>query len=240
MRWRRVPPADIAGVRIRAAGDAAFVLELPPAMDEATSGRAVAIARAAAAALAGRVQDVVVGYHTVTVYFNPARFEASDLRQVLTATGHVAATEPVRGAQLDIPVCYGGELGPDLEDVAAAVGRTAAEVAALHASREYRVFMIGFVPGFAYMGPLPHDLASLGRRATPRTGVPPGSVAIAAGQTAIYPVETPGGWHILGRTPIRPFDSERTPPVLFAPGDHVRFRAIDRSEFDRMVRPWPR
>ena len=241
MRWRRVPPADVAGVRIRAAGDAAFVLELPPAMDEATSSRAVAIARAVASALAGRAQDVVVGYHTVTVYFDPARLDAGDMRQVLvTAAADVAASEPSRGAHLDIPVCYGGELGPDLEDVAAAVGRTAEEVAALHASRAYRVFMIGFVPGFAYMGPLPHDLASLGRRATPRTGVPAGSVAIAAGQTAIYPVETPGGWHILGRTPIRPFDSERTPPVLFAPGDHVRFRAIDRSEFDRLVGPWPR
>jgi inhibitor of KinA len=231
-----VPDGDVTDVRIRAAGDAGFVLEMPARMDEATSARAVALARGVRFALRGRARDIVVGYHTVTVYFDPTRFEPAEVRHVLTTVAaDAAAAEPVRGAHLDIPVCYGGDLGPDLPDLAAAVGCTTDEVIDLHTGREYRVFVVGFVPGFAYMGPLAPKLASIGRRPKPRTRVPPGSVAIAGGQTGIYPVETPGGWHILGRTPIRPFDPGRTPPVLFAPGDHVRFRAIDRGEFDRMV-----
>ena len=223
-------------VRINAAGDAAFVLELPARMDEATSGRAVALARGVRSTLGPRARDVVVGYHTVTVYFDPARVEPAAVREALAGVAaDTAAAEPTQGAHLDIPVCYGGDFGPDLLDLAAAVGSTSAEVIGLHTAHEYRVFVVGFVPGFAYMGPLAPQLASIGRRPTPRTRVPPGSVAIAGGQTGIYPVETPGGWHILGRTPIRPFDPARTPPVLFAPGDHVRFHAIDRGEFERMV-----
>lgn len=237
----RVRLGDVTDVRISAAGDAAFVLELPAAMDVATSARAVAIAGAVSSAMAGRVRDVVVGYHTVTVYFDPARFEASEVKADLASVaGSAAAAAPAHGAHLEIPVCYGGELGPDLATVAAATERTEQEVVELHASRDYRVFVIGFVPGFAYMGPVDPPLGTLGRRATPRTRVPAGSVAIAGGQTGIYPVETPGGWHILGRTPVRPFDPARTPPALFAPGDHVRFRPIDRVEFDRMVEPWAR
>ena len=236
MHSRRVAGDEVSDVRIGVAGDAAFVLELPARMDEATSGRAVALARGVRSALGERARDVVVGYHTVTVYFDPARFESAAVRQALVGVAAEAATdEPLPGAHLEIPVCYGGDFGPDLLDVAAAAGCTSAEVVDLHTAREYRVFVVGFVPGFAYMGPLPPPLASIGRRPTPRTRVPPGSVAIAGGQTGIYPVETPGGWHILGRTPIRPFDPERTPPVLFAPGDHVRFHSIDRGEFDRMV-----
>jgi inhibitor of KinA len=136
------------------------------------------------------------------------------------------------GARIEVPVCYGGELGPDLPWVAAQLGCAEADVIALHASREYRVFVVGFVPGFAYMGPVDPRLA-LARRSNPRTRVPAGSVAIAAGQTGIYPMETPGGWHLLGRTTVRPFDASRVEPVLFRPGDRVTFRSITRDEFDR-------
>ena len=206
-------------------------------MDEETSGRAIAIARTATDALKGSLRDVVVGYHTVTVYFDPLLVDARWLEGELSSIAARAGSGSIAiGAYLEVPVCYGGELGPDLDEVAAATTLSAAEIVALHTSREYRVFVIGFVPGFAYMGPLPPALAAIGRRASPRTRVPAGSVAIAGGQTGIYPMETPGGWRILGRTPIRPFDEARTPPVLFAAGDRVRFHAIDRAEFDRMSR----
>lgn len=224
-------------VTIRPAGDAAFVLTLPPAMDDETSGRAIAIAQAVTGALAPPLRDVVVGYHTVTAYFDPLVVDAGWLRGELAVIAAEASVGGVStGAHLEIPVCYGGELGPDLDEVAEAASLSPAEVVALHTSREYRVFVIGFVPGFAYMGPLAPPLASIGRRPSPRTRVPAGSVAIAGGQTGIYPMETPGGWRILGRTPVRPFDEARTPPVLFAAGDRVRFRAIDRDAFDRMSR----
>ena len=138
------------------------------------------------------------------------------------------------GATIDVPVCYGGDFGPDLADVAALGGCTEDEVVRLHSGTEYRVYVVGFVPGFAYMGVVDDRLA-LPRRAAPRTRVPAGSVAIAAGQTGIYPMETPGGWHLLGRTPIRPFDPGRAEPVLFRPGDRVRFHAIDRETFERSL-----
>ena len=206
-------------------------------MDEETSGRAIAIARAATGALKGSLGDVVVGYHTVTVYFDPLKVDGAWLEGELSRVASQAAPATISaGAQHEVPVCYGGELGPDLDDVADGTALSASEIIALHTSREYRVFVIGFVPGFAYMGPLAPELATIGRRASPRTRVPAGSVAIAGGQTGIYPMETPGGWRILGRTPIRPFDEARTPPVLFAAGDRVRFRAIGRAEFDRMSR----
>jgi len=131
-----------------------------------------------------------------------------------------------------VPVCYGGDLGPDLAAVAAQAGCSEDEVIDLHTTQDYRVFVVGFVPGFAYMGPVNPRLA-LPRRSNPRTRVPAGSVAIAAGQTGIYPVETPGGWHLIGRTRVQPFDETRAEPALFRPGDRVVFRSITRDEFDR-------
>jgi inhibitor of KinA len=239
MRSAPVPPVDASGLRVRPAGDAALVLELPARMDESTSAQAIAIAQAVTKRFRHALRDVVVAYHTVTVYFDPLSTDAAWLETELLKTGQqTGGLEPASVARIDVPVCYGADLGPDLADVAAMVGWSEREVVASHTSREYRVFMIGFVPGFAYMGALDPRLATVGRRATPRTRLPAGSVAIAGGQTAIYPMETPGGWQILGRTPLRPFDAGRTPPALFSPGDRVRFYAIERAEFDRQVAAW--
>jgi inhibitor of KinA len=131
-----------------------------------------------------------------------------------------------------VDVCYGGDLGPDLADVAAFAKVTEDEVVRLHSATTYRVYIVGFVPGFPYMASV-HPHLALPRRTTPRTRVPAGSVAIAAGQTGIYPIETPGGWHLIGRTRVKPYDASRAEPFLFKPGDRVRFHPIDRMEFDR-------
>jgi KipI family sensor histidine kinase inhibitor len=122
----------------------------------------------------------------------------------------------------EIPVRYGGDDGPDLLAVAGRLGLDPDAVVRRHTLTEYRVLVLGFAPGFAYLGTLPPELA-LPRRAEPRTRVPSGSVAIAGRQTAVYPLETAGGWHLIGRTDIRPWDLERDPPALFAHGDRVRF-----------------
>jgi len=221
------------GLRIVAAGDAALVVELPPRIDPLVNARLVSLADAVRARCGSSVRDAVVGYCTLTVYFDPFRVDPLWLEGELRAVaGDADAALPADGPLFEVPVCYGGELGPDLDDVAARIECTAAEVIALHASVEYRVYVVGFVPGFAYMGTVDDRLA-LPRRSTPRTRVPAGSVAIAAGQTGIYPMETPGGWHILGRTAMRPFDPRRPNPVLFRPGDRVRFVPIPREEFDR-------
>lgn len=221
--------------RIRPAGDAALRVELPARIDEAISARVAAMGETVRGRWPGIVRDAVVGYHTLTVYFDPMKVDGRWLEEQLAelVSDPVPAADSAR-AHIEVPVCYGGELGPDLADVAQAAGCSEAEAIELHTGRDYRVFVVGFVPGFGYMGPVDPKLA-LPRRRIPRTHVPAGSVALAAGQTGIYPMETPGGWHLIGRTAVRPFDERRAEPVLFRPGDAVRFRSITRDQFDEML-----
>lgn len=220
-------------LRIVAAGDAALVVELPARMDPAINGRLVSMADRLRACCGSAVLDAVVGISTLTVYFDPMLVEAGWLEgELRTIAEEDEISAEVHGTQIEVPVCYGGELGPDLASVAREIGATADEVIAMHCAPEYRVYMVGFIPGFAYMGVVDPRLA-LPRLARPRTRVPAGSVAIAAGQTGVYPMETPGGWHLLGRTPVRPFDASRDEPVLFKPGDRVKFHPMDRAAFDR-------
>lgn len=226
----------IPDVRIVAAGDSALRVELPGKVDVETNARIVAMADAARSRFGYVLRDAVIGYHTLTVYFDPLaidpRWFEEQLEQIAHEEGREFATPR---ATIEVPVCYGGDLGPDLSSVAQQAGCSEEEVIRLHTGRDYRVFVVGFVPGFAYMGPVDPRLA-LPRRSNPRTRVPAGSVAIAAGQTGIYPVETPGGWHLIGRTTVRPFDEARAEPSLFRPGDRVMFRRITREAFDEAVR----
>lgn len=141
---------------------------------------------------------------------------------------------PMGEREIVIPVCYGDEFGPDLLEVAAHAGITHHEVVARHTATEYTVAMLGFAPGFPYLLGLDPAL-HVPRRANPRTRVPAGSVAIGGAQTGIYPRELPGGWHLIGRTPLTLFDPDRKPPCLLAPGDRVRFRAINADEFARLA-----
>ena len=224
--------------RIVPAGDAALIVELPARIDPEINDRAVALAAAIRRHCAGMVRDVVVGYCTVTVYFDPLQVDPDQMeRRVRGLAARSSVAERSAGVLVEVPVCYGGSEGPDLPAVAAAAGLTEAEVAAIHSGLTYRVYVVGFVPGFPYMASVDPRLA-LPRRATPRTRVPAGSVAIAAGQTGIYPSETPGGWHLIGRTPLKPYDEARPEPFAFKPGDRVRFHPIDRETFQQ-ASPWP-
>ncbi len=217
--------------RIVPAGDAAWLVEWAARIDPAVSGRAVACAQEARH-LHPAVRDVVVGYCSVTVYFDPLRIDGDVLESSLR---HLASNVQDAGktdsTEINVDVCYGGEFGPDLSDVAVHAGISEADVIAIHAERTYRVYVVGFIPGFPYMASVDEKLA-LPRRATPRMRVPAGSVAIAAGQTGIYPRETPGGWHLIGRTHVKPYDRSRANPFLFKPGDRVRFHPIDRAQFE--------
>ena len=221
--------------RIIPAGDSALTVELPARIDRATSARVIAMADAARRRFGPGIRDAVVGYHTLTVYFDPLTLDTGWLEEQMGEIAGDAETAAVSaGVTIEVPVCYGGELGPDLPGVAAAAGLSEEEVVTLHTAAEYHVFVVGFVPGFAYMGPVDERLA-IPRRDNPRTRVPAGSVAIAAGQTGVYPMETPGGWHLIGRTTVRPFDEARQEPVLFRPGDRVHFRSISRDHFDSIA-----
>ena len=149
------------------------------------------------------------------------------LRQYLDRLEEVTLPEP---QQVEIPVCYGGNYGPDLNDVCAMRGITPAQAIELHASVTYIVYFLGFVPGFAYLGELPGTLVTP-RLATPRRNVPPGSVGIAGSQTGVYPFATPGGWRLLGRTPVAMFRGEEKGMSFLSIGDHVRFTPISPERF---------
>lgn len=215
--------------RIAAIGDSALVVELGTLQepDVRLNARAVEIAAAVQAAAIAGVLDVVPTFQTVGVYFDPLRTDVETLSACLRRVTDVEVPASASTSVLHrVPVWYGGTFGPDLAEVAAAVKRDEHAVISLHATPIYRVFMLGFTPGFAYLGSVDPAIARP-RRATPRASVPAGSVAIAARQTGIYPSNSPGGWHIIGRTPIRPFVPERAEPFLFKPGDRVQFYPVD-------------
>jgi inhibitor of KinA len=218
-------------VRILPAGDAALLVELPAAIDPAVNAWCVSFADSVIRHYGTAVRDAVVGYCSVTVYFDPVHVDPEWLEQELqeSAAG-MPAVAVQDGDSIEVPVLYGGAVGPDLEDVARFAGCTGDDVVSRHAAVTYRVYVVGFVPGFAYMAEVDPSIAAP-RRATPRTSVPAGSVAIAGGQTGIYPDITPGGWNIIGRTPLRPFDPSRAEPALFKAGDLVRFRPISEEDF---------
>jgi inhibitor of KinA len=223
--------------RIVPAGDAAWLVELPERIDPEVNARAIEIATRVTRLALPFVLDVVVGYRSVMVYVDPVAEGAETIEDRLDSI--LADPEPasvVRGASVEVPVCYDGRFGPDLSDVAAFGRCSVEEVIERHLAAEYRVFVVGFVPGFAYMAPVDPRIAAP-RRPSPRVKVPRGSVAIAAGQTGIYPAETPGGWNLIGRTPVRPYAPDRSEPFLLRAGDRVRFRRISESEY-RATTEW--
>ncbi len=212
---------------LREAGDSALLLELDGGIDPAVNARAIAVAGAIRGQAIPGVRDVVSTYRSVAVYFDPLRLDVLHLRDlVVRAAGAAPAT--THGRTIDVPVVYGGDAGPDLADVAAFAGLRPEDVIARHAGVEYRVYMLGFLPGFAYLGSVPREIA-MPRRATPRPRVEAGSVGIAGAQTAVYPRASPGGWQIIGRTRLRLFDPQRMPPSVLAPGDTVRFVPASRQ-----------
>ena len=207
-------------MRIHQLGDTALLAELGSRLDTALNTRAIALA----AVLQRRrdVRQAIAGYASVTVHFDPDQTTDDVLG---AAIKRLAAKRPPMaepGRLHRIPVVYDG---PDLEDVAARLDIPSERIVALHLQPIYRVFLVGFVPGWAYLGPLPEQL-ELPRRQVPRTQVPPGSVAIAGRQTGIYPLPAPGGWHLIGRTSVKLFLPDSDPPCLFRAGDRVKFFAI--------------
>src|SRR6266849_3542821 len=170
-------------------------------------------------------------YCSVLVKFDPLKRRHEDLEKELRKyLGRLDKVKLPAPRQVEMPVCYGGEFGPDLEDVAALHGMTPERVIELHTSANYLVYFLGFVPGFAYLGELPQELVTP-RLPTPRKKVPAGSVGIAGNQTGVYPFETPGGWRLLGRAPMAMFRTDRNDLSLLSIGDRVRFIAVSRERF---------
>jgi KipI family sensor histidine kinase inhibitor len=241
----------------------ALLLRFGDGIDIETNARVHAAARTLRKANLPGVTDIAPAYASLLLRFEPLAWKHDALigtlrgileahdgvapdsgfgpgalpRQVLRRDDeHETDTSGNAARVVEIPVCYGGDFGPDLEAVAAHARMTPDAAIAHHATAEYTVAMLGFAPGFPYLLGLDPAL-HMTRRATPRTHVPAGSVGIGGAQTGIYPCELPGGWQLIGRTPRVLFDPQREPPCLLAPGDKVRFRAIDGDEFEALARP---
>ncbi len=206
-------------------GDSAILMECQGTID-VTNQAVLALSMALETSPPAWLRSVVPAIASLLICFDPL---SKSHQGVVEYLQYLAAQARHQSEGFErvvrIPVQYGGEHGPDLDEVSRLLDMTPTDLIALHCAQPYRVMMIGFAPGFPYIGPLP-DALNLPRRATPRSAVPPGSVALAAGMTGIYPSRLPGGWHIIGRTTMPLFQPEATPPTTLRPGDMVQFVAV--------------
>jgi len=224
----------MSGWSLSYVGDSAVVLEFEQTIDPVVNARAMAVGEAIRRTGHRGVQDVVEGFCSVTVVFKPLETDLSNLinaieKEAATQRGSIAG-----GHEVVLPVCYGGRFGPDLAAVASFGSCSEQEVIRTHSASMYRVYMLGFMPGFAYMASVNSRIA-LPRRVEPRVRVPAGSVGIAGMQTGLYPVEAPGGWQLIGRCPIKVFELENPDPCSLHVGDSVRFQAITEEEYRQLV-----
>jgi inhibitor of KinA len=225
-------PKTEKGFTVLPLGDAALTVEFGCEIAPHLNERALAFAQAVRVQQWEGVLDIVPTYASVSIHVDPLQLPISTLSERLHDLSYDVGAS-VAGQKHRIPVLYGGEWGPDLHEVAAFARLSLADTIRLHHANLYRVYMLGFSPGFPYMGLVPASIA-MPRLATPRTVVPAGSVGIAESQTGIYPIATPGGWRIIGRTPVSLYQPGSSRPFLFSPGDTVQFYPIDADEFARM------
>ena len=222
-------------MRIEPLGDSALLVRVVETVEAEQSLDAVLRAtRQLEAAKIRGVVDLVAAYTTIGIFYDPGQAEGLDelrtsVERALQGESDSALSRAT--ATIEVPVCYRDEFAPDLGEVAGRAALSPEEVVRRHVEACYRVSCVGFTPGFPYLSGLPPELATP-RRDTPRKEIPPGAVAIGGTQTGIYPRKSPGGWNIIGRTPLRLFDLDRSTPALFQAGDRVRFRKISRGEFD--------
>ncbi|MFU8691369.1 5-oxoprolinase subunit PxpB [Rossellomorea sp. FS2] len=225
---------------LRHLGDHALVIEAGSSIDHATHVKVRSICSAIEEADPAWITDIVPAFTTVTLHYDPMKLEHPDrlpyetvmnrIHTILSSIPPGAEEEP---RTIEIPVCYGGDFGPDLESVAEWNDLTPEKVIELHSGSPYLVHMIGFSPGFPYLGGMPEEIATP-RRKEPRLRVPRGSVGIAGSQTGIYPLESPGGWQLIGRTPVALFDTQACPPGILQAGDRLRFKPITPQEYKEM------
>lgn len=230
---------DLLAPRLLALGDAAWTVEFGPGISASLNARVMDLADRIAQLrhdepLLATVSDVVPTFRSLTVHFDPLTTEAEALGQRLLALSRQGGEQVREGRCWRLPVCFDAAFAPDLARLAEAKGLTEAEVLTKLLDAQFRVYMIGFLPGFPYMGGLPPELA-MPRLASPRQRVPANSLAVAGAMCSVYPWESPGGWNLLGRTPVQLFDLKQAQqPAMLAAGDLVRWYAVPQDEYERL------
>ncbi|HZH08923.1 MAG TPA: 5-oxoprolinase subunit PxpB [Microvirga sp.] len=214
-------------------GDSALTVEFGSTIDPDLNGQVLALDALLKANPPAGLIETVPTYRSLTLQFDPAVLDYDALIGWLEEATRDLPSKRATGTRWRVPVVYGGEYGVDLDDVAERHGLTAADVIEIHSSTVYRIYMIGFLPGFAYLGGLDPRIAT-SRRTQPRLKVPSGSIMIGGEQAGIVPMEMPSGWHLLGRTPVLSYAPERDPAFLFAAGDEIVFEPIDASRWDAL------
>jgi inhibitor of KinA len=228
----------VSPVRLLPLGDTAWTIEFGDSIDPALHARVLGLAQAVEQAISGAVDsafsaivDVVPTFRSLTVHFNPLLCDGQHLGRALLCLAETAGATCKAGRQWSIPVCFDDDFAPDLNALAQSKGMAREAVIALMTGASFQVYMIGFMPGFPYMGGLPQAL-EMPRLSSPRKAVPARSLAVTGAMCAVYPWESPGGWRLLGRTPVPMFSvADKGAPALLEPGDRVRWQAIERPQF---------
>ncbi len=221
---------DHNSIRFLPCGDTAFSMEFGKEIDRAVTARVIALYKKVGEEAVEGVLEMIPAFRSLLVLFDPERIHPQDLQDRLMRLLDETECDHLTGRRWRLPVSYGGECGPDLAEVARDTGLSEDEVWQLHAGQNYFVYMIGFLPGYPYMGDIVEPIR-VPRRPNPRIRVPRGSVAIAQAMTAIYSLESPGGWQLIGRTPVPLFDPKAERAVLLSPGDTVTFEPISARDF---------
>lgn len=225
----------MADVRFLLTGDTSLSVEFGNEISESINAQIRAFNMALQSSGIPGIVETVPSYRSLMIHYDPSVILYDPLvKRLRSLLGRLDQASLPPSDVLEIPVLYGGEEGPDLEFVAQHAGKTPEEVIRIHSSTEYLIYMLGFTPGFTYLGGMSEEIATP-RLTTPRVKIPAGSVGIAGAQTGVYPIDSPGGWQLIGRTPVRMYDPDRETPILPQAGQYIHFYPIDRAEFDRIA-----
>ena len=215
-------------------GDSALLIVFGDTVSPEINRRVSDAARGVREAKIGGVVDMIPAFASLMIQYDPLVLSYDELCLRVAEVLRNAGTEAHSGRRVyEIPVCYGGTFGPDLDYIASHAGMTTREVVEIHTSRDYLIYMLGFLPGFCYLGGLDERIHTP-RLETPRLRIPAGSVGIGGSQTGIYPLDSPGGWQLMGQTPVKTYDPEREPPIFLQAGDYIRFTEIDEGEYEQV------
>ena len=221
-------------IRILTAGDSALLIEFGKEINPETKRKITAIVQLMREQHIEGIVDVIPAFCSLLINYDPRVLSYEELKERMENLLKMETkTETTRKRIFEIPVCYGGEYGPDIDNIAEHAGLSVNEVIKIHSSKDYLIYILGFLPGFTYLGGLDERIHTP-RLASPRLTIRAGSVGIGGSQTGIYPLDSPGGWQLMGLTPVRTYDPERQTPILVEAGDYIRFIPIDEEEFLRI------